>query len=101
MKAYYAVCNCNGPISLRIEAETVEAAVQRFATYDPDDAINAAATDAEEDLDLVVDPCADAQEFADAMRSAGYEEARDLAIITPFHYEDGWMLWAPAAEVAS
>jgi hypothetical protein len=105
-QTYYAVCHVGGPISVRIEAESVDAAERRFRALDLDECIDRARTDAEDDLDIDGADASESQ-FGDALELAGYIEVRDLDPIdnahagTRAHLAGGWVLWGPDAEKAS
>ena len=100
MATYYAVCNVNGPISRRIEADSVEEAASVFEFADSQAWIDEPATDAEDDLDIAGDGMTE-DEFSDALRAAGARPVRDLSEVMvgpcetarPSHIADGWMLW--------
>jgi hypothetical protein len=100
MATYYAVCNVNGPISRRIEADSVEGAIGVFEFADSQAWIDEPATDAEDDLDIAGDGMSE-DEFAEALRAAGARSVRDLSEVMvgpcgtarPSHIADGWMLW--------
>lgn len=96
--SYYAVCNVNGPISVRLDAETEEEAQAEFAALDDRAAIDGQSLDAEDDLDIDGADMSE-DEFAAALRAAGGEEVRDLTPVhnyhagTTAHRANGWMLW--------
>jgi hypothetical protein len=100
MATYYAVCNVNGPISRRIEADSVEEAASVFESSDSRAWIDGQSTDAEDDLDIEGDGMTE-DEFSDALRDAGARPVRDLSEVMvgpcetarPSHIADGWMLW--------
>jgi len=99
MTTYYAICNVHGPISRRIEAESVEDAVNYVSTADTRQWIDEPATDAEDDLDIDGADLSES-EMMDAMESAGYVMVRDLASVSVgpaptrvAHVSDGWMLF--------
>ena len=84
---YYAVADMNGPISVRIDAETVTEAREWFLTQDADDFGNICRTDAEDDLGV----CGEGMtrnEWEEIMEDEGYEIAdRNLC------GEYIWTLW--------
>lgn len=100
---YYAVCNAGGPISVRLEASTEAEALAAFERLNTRQAIDNAATDAEDDLDIDGSGMSE-DAFSDAMEAAGAREVADLDEIhnahagTTAHLAGGWMLWR--AEVA-
>ena len=96
--SFYAVCNVGGPISVRLEAASVDAAKAEFADADKRAWIDSARTDAEDDLDICGDGMSES-EFGNALQSAGAEVVGDLSPIpnyhagTVAHLADGWTLW--------
>lgn len=98
-KTYYAVCNVNGPISVRLDGETREQALAAFAALDTRAAIDSVSTDAEDDLEIDGTDMTE-DEFAAALEEAGAERVEDLSPIvnahagTVAHLADGWMLWS-------
>ena len=96
--SFYAVCNVGGPISVRLDASSVEAAKAEFEAADKRAWIDGARTDAEDDLDICGDGMSES-EFSDALQSAGAEIVSDLSPIhnyhsgTTAHLADGWTLW--------
>ena len=99
MATYYAVCNANGPISVRLEGETKEQALAAFAALDTRAAIDSASTDAEDDLGIDGANMSE-DEFARALEEAGATRVEDLSPIvnvhagTVAHLADGWTLWS-------
>ena len=97
-KTYYAICNVNGPISVRLDGETKIQALAAFAALDTRAAIDSASTDAEDDLGIDGANMSE-DEFAAALEEAGAEYAADLSPIvndhagTVAHRADGWSLW--------
>lgn len=95
---FYAVCNANGPISVRLNATNLSESLVAFDSLDKLDAIDSAKTDAENDLGICG---ADMNEndFSSAMVQAGAKEIYDLSpIVNPYsmtssHLQDGWTLW--------
>lgn len=100
MAIYYAVCNANGPISRRIEADSVEDAVRQFEEANLHAWVDEPAVDAEDDLSLDGTGMTE-DEFGSALENAGCVEVRDLdpILVGPDprfadHLQGGWMLWA-------
>lgn len=101
MKTYYAVCDCNGPISKTIEAESVADAVDQFEAADIREWIDRAETDAEDGLEIEGADNMSELEFWDALESAGCEQVADLSEIVVgqgpttrmAHIVGGWTLW--------
>lgn len=99
MTTYYAVCNVNGPISVRLDGETEAAAVEEFAAADIRAWIDAPRLDAEDELDICGENMSE-DEFDDALKAAGCTPVKDLDPIanahagTVAHLADGWYLWA-------
>ena len=82
---YYAICNVNGPISVRLGA------VDDFDSIDQRAAIDEPRMDAEDDLGIAGENMTE-DEFAASMKAAGY---------APVSYPDGnvkegWVIWGPA-----
>ena len=78
MMMYYAACDVNGPISVAIEADSIDAAAAAFERLDHRALIDGAECAAEDDLDFCGDGMSET-EFAAAMAEHGYEIVRDLA----------------------
>lgn len=101
MATYYAVCNVNGPISKRLDAETAEAAVAEFEAADTQEWIDSASTDAEDDLDIDGTGM-DEDDFDAALEAAGATLVDSLSLISVgqgptqrvAHIANGWALWA-------
>ena len=97
-KQFYAACNVNGPISVSIEADSVDNAVAIFAELDAQGMIDAAECDAEDDLDFDGSSMSES-EFEAAMDAAGFSVIRDLSEIHNYHsgvtqhLQDGWQLF--------
>lgn len=99
MARFFAVCNANGPISVELDAESLENALSEFAGADKRAWIDAAKADAEDAF--AIEGAEDMGEgnFADALREAGCEEVRDLDPVdnyhagTSSHLAGGWVLW--------
>lgn len=97
---YYAVCNVNGPISVRLAGDNESAALEAFAALDGRRAIDAARTDAEDDLGIEGASEMSESEFADALEAAGATRVKDLSPIdnahagTVAHLAGGWTLWS-------
>lgn len=98
MATYYAVCNVNGPISVRIEAADDSEAREKFESLDQRAAIDGQRTDAEDDLDICGDGMSE-EDFDAALMTAGYTAVCDLDPIvnahagTVAHLDGGWWLW--------
>lgn len=97
-KQYYAACNVNGPISVSIEASSIDDAAAIFAELDQQGMIDAAECDAEDDLDFDGSSMSES-EFEAAMDAAGFSVIRDLSEIHNYHsgvtqhLQDGWQLF--------
>ncbi len=97
---YYAITDANGPISVRIEADTDDAAVAALDGIDPD-AVDDARTDAEDDLGIeLANPTGhDAtQRLGAALRALGARLVHVQTIVTGVSaaiYADpaGWTLY--------
>ena len=102
---HYLVCFANGPISVGISAVSDESAIALSGDMDLHAPIDAARTDAEDDLDISGADM-DESEFAAALRAAGCAHVRDLEPVQtsspmPTSVAGGWVLWrAPATEIA-
>lgn len=86
---YYAICNANGPISVRLNACSLEEAQKEFESSASRAWIDDARTDAEDDLGISGEGMSEV-EFAAEMEAAGYE---------PVDYpggavQGGWVIWA-------
>lgn len=105
MSTYFAVCDAGGPISVAIEADTIEEAIEQFERADARRWIDGQRTDAEDELDIDGSDM-DEEQMGDALRAAGYEMVRDLSPIinahagTVAHLAGGWRLWAAQADSA-
>ncbi len=99
--AYYAVCNVHGPISVRLDSTTLDAAVAEFAEGAHRTWIDDARVDAEDDLDVCGEGLSE-EEFAALLEERGAECVRDLSPVinahagTVAHLQDGWTLWSVA-----
>jgi len=97
---YYAVCNVNGPISVKLDGSTKAEALAAFEALDGRSAIDGAKTDAEDDLGIEGAQGMSESEFSDALDAAGAEHVCDLDPIvnahagTISHLADGWTLWS-------
>lgn len=97
-KQFFAACNVNGPVSVSIEAASIEDAVAIFAELDHQGMIDAAECDAEDDLDFCGDGMSES-EFESAMEEKGFAVARDLDEVhnyhggTSRHLLNGWQLF--------
>mgnify|MGYP005826229755 CR=1 FL=1 len=98
MNTYYAVCDAGGPISVRIEAANQRDAIAAFELLDHGALIDAARSDAEDDLDICGADM-DEHEFDAALTQAGCVPVADLDPIvnahagTVGHLAGGWYLW--------
>lgn len=96
---YYAVCNANGPISVRLDAETKEAALNEFHEGCTESWIDEPRMDAEDDFDINGEGMSE-DEFGEALKAAGCVSVCDLNPINNWqsgavaHLADGWWLWA-------
>lgn len=96
---YYAVCNVNGPISVNLEVETKEEALDAFAEGAHREWVDSPRTDAEDELDIYGAGMSEG-DFADAMETAGFIAVCDLdEHVNAYsgkqsHVKDGWMLWS-------
>lgn len=99
MTTYYAVCDANGPISVRLDGATASEAVEFFEAADQVSWIDGCSTDAEGDLGINGDGMSEG-DFCEALRGAGCARARDLEVVlnthagTAAHLRGGWVLWA-------
>ena len=87
---YYAVCNCYGPISVLLEADTVEEARAAFAELDGRAAIDGASTDLEDELG-VDGTGMDEADFAAACEEHGAVPVCGLE--GDGSIKDAWHLW--------
>jgi len=100
MKTYYAICNANGPISRRVEADNPDQ-VETLIMDLGGDWIDEPSTHAEDDLDIAGEGMSE-EEFAAAMEAAGWTPVLDADLVhncqagTSAHLEDGWMIWERA-----
>ena len=83
---YYAVADANGPISVRIYADSASQAAAWFRLQETNFA-DAGRTDAEEDLDIEGDGM-DAGGFAEAMEARGWS-----AIYLDICHDGQWALY--------
>lgn len=83
---FYAVADINGPITVRINAETASEAREWFLSHDANFGDDCR-TDAEDDLDVCGDGMT-ASEWSDVMESKGYEIA-DIDLCGDYN----WSLW--------
>lgn len=101
---YYAVTNVNGPISCRIDADNLDAALAAFGKIDAQAAIDSASADAEDDFGIDGTDMSEL-EFDEALRCAGCSEVSDLSEVhnahtnTTRHISGGWYLWRHDVEV--
>ncbi len=98
MSRFYAVCNVNGPISVRLQGETEAEALASFEALDTRAAIDGCKTDAENAAGIDGSDMSE-EGFGEALEAAGFERVRDLSPIVnahagaATHLADGWMLW--------
>lgn len=104
---YYAVCNANGPISVKLDGETKAEALAAFAALDGRAAIDAAKADAEDDLEIEGAEDMSESDFAETLEAAGAEHVCDLEPIVNAHagtvssLKDGWTLWTVSSDSAA
>lgn len=97
---FYAVCNVGGPISVRLDGDTLDAAHAAFAALDGRAAIDSAKTDAEDDLEIEDAETMSEDHFEIALEAAGAVRVADLEPIvnahagTVAHLANGWTLWS-------
>ena len=89
MSKYFAVANANGPISVRIHADSAAHAAAWFKAQEIN-FVDEGRTDAEDDLDIEGDGM-DSAAFAEAMESRGWQPIY-LDICNDGH----WSLWTQA-----
>lgn len=100
MTTYYAVCDANGPISVRLDSDDEEGAIIEFEIATMRLWIDNARTDAEDDYEIVDASTMSEGAFADALEAHGLVPVRDLDPIhnahagTTAHLAGGWYLWA-------
>lgn len=101
MSNYYVVCNVNGPISMRLDADNIDSAKAEFASLRPktlQNAIDDARTHIEDDLGISGENMTET-EFDRALSKAGAEPVCSLAEVinahagTVAHESGGWYLW--------
>lgn len=103
MTTYYAVCNVNGPISVRLDGETREEALACFAAAADDGRawIDEPRMDAEDDLDIDGADMSE-EEFDEALKVAGAQPIDTLSPIDgrdrTYHLSGGWFLWCVGDE---
>jgi len=91
--AYYAVCNIDGPVSVRLEASTLKEARALFEELNHRVEIEGMATDAEVDLGIDNAEKMSESRFEKALVDAGARfEYRIEASGDPLR--DGWTLWS-------
>ena len=96
---YYAIANVNGPISVCLNAETEQQAIEEFSVADTQAWIDEPRMDAEDDLGIAGNGMTE-DDFAHALQHAGLRMVRDMALVgnahagTVGHLEGGWVLWA-------
>lgn len=101
---YYAVCNAGGPISVRLVGTTEAEALAAFAALDDRAVLDAASTDAEDDLGIDGSDMTES-EFADALEAEGCSRVCNLSPVVNAHagrvanLANGWMLWASSDDV--
>lgn len=95
---FYAVCNANGPISVRLPGTTLDEALTAFDKA-TDGAIDAARTDAEDDLGIRNADRDSEDEFSTRLIARGGRVVADMAVVenyhggTQAHVEGGWEIW--------
>lgn len=95
---FYAICNVNGPISVRLSGDTKEEAIAAFEGIDGHEAINSASADIEDDLDLDGYGL-DEEGFEQLLEDAGAKWIGSLELIInghtmeARHLQNGWTLW--------
>ena len=99
MTDYYAVCDANGPISVRLAGDTLDAALKAFEALDKRAAIDSPSLDAEDDCDFCGEGM-DEDAFDAALRERGFRLVQGLNPIinaqagTVANLAGGWSLWA-------
>ena len=92
---YYAVCQVNGPISIRLEGDSANAARKTFQKVDEQAAIDEQRSDIEDDLD--VDDAAQLNEtqMTARLEAAGASWIEPLGDTGPNGHAkaDDWWLW--------
>ena len=98
MKKFYAVCNVNGPISVRLEAGTLDDAIAEFEAADGSEWVDDPRMDAEYDFGITGEGMSEDQ-FGDALTACGCVAVKDLDEIINAHAGwsghllNGWYLW--------
>jgi len=93
-KTFYAVCNQSGPISVRLTARTLDAAIEEVARYADEEP----RYDAEDDCKFCGEGMNE-EEFAAAIKKHGLRPVRDLDPVHNYHAGrtahllGGWYLW--------
>lgn len=102
-QTYYAVCDCNGPISRRLMAKTLEAAITELDGADLQSWIDEPATDVEDEQEIDGYGMGESA-FAAALTAAGLEMVHDAASVdnplagTVAHLAGGWRIWCVTDE---
>lgn len=110
MATFFAVCNVNGPVSVEIEADSVDEAIAEFEAMDKRELIDDATSHVDDYYDH--DCTGQSEEkFDTTLRFFNCEHVKSLDRIVNHHagtvsqLADGWSLWRagekPAAEVCS
>jgi len=92
--AFFAVCDANGPISVALDGETAEEALESFAALDRRAAIDAQRTDVEDTLGIAGDGMSEG-EFDFALAAVGAELLDSLGAIDRHSrpIAGDWYLW--------
>ena len=95
---FLAICNVNGPISVILQAQDKQAAIEEFERLDTREVIDDPRMDAEDLLDIDGDGMTE-NEFDEALMRSGATPLESLDLIvnahagTAAHLADGWYLW--------
>ena len=84
MSTYYAVCNANGPISVRLDAGAIQAALEEFDAADTRTWIDDPRMDAEDELDIAGEGMSE-EEFGEALELAGLTCVHDCSQVVNAH----------------
>lgn len=98
---YYAVCDANGPISVELEGDSLEAALLAWAKVDRRAAIDDASADAEDDLGIDGGFEMSEDEFAAALEGAGARRVQPLGEVDQHGrtIAGDWQLWEVSPRV--
>jgi hypothetical protein len=88
---YYAVCDANGPVSVKLDGATEAEAVASFGTLDPASAIDGRRVDIEEVLDIDGSDMSE-DDFDELLCACGAIICRELCETDP-HDMPRWWLW--------